>query len=144
VLNDAWPPVNEPITRTLRRTFTIAIVVGLVGALIARAPALALPWMLLALWPSLGGHYVEIAFLNGVRSRLPRARLVQVCARIAWWLAGGVVLGFAAIFTSRVLPLAAPPLRTWWMGAPIFVGVELIAHAGLVLRGRPNFYRGDG
>jgi hypothetical protein len=140
---EPWPPVDEPLTRTLRRTFIIAIVVGGVGALIAHAPVLALPWMVLALWPSLGGHYVEIAFLNGVRSRLPRHRLVQIPARIAWWLAGGAALGFAVILSTRVLPIYAP-LRAWWMGAPLFVGIELIAHAGLALRGRPSFYRGDG
>jgi hypothetical protein len=29
-------------------------------------------------------------------------------------------------------------------GAPVFVGIELLAHAVLALRGRPSFYRGDG
>jgi hypothetical protein len=144
VAPEPWPPVDEPLTRTLRRTFIIAIVVGGVGALLARAPVLALPWMLLALWPSLGGHYVEIGFLNGVRARLPRHRLVQVLARLAWWLAGGALLGFAVILTPRVLPISAPPLRSGWMGAPIFVVIELVAHAGLALRGRPSFYCGDG
>jgi hypothetical protein len=39
---------------------------------------------------------------------------------------------------------AAPSWRRWWMAGPIFVGIELAVHAIIALRGRPNFYRGDG
>jgi hypothetical protein len=45
--------------------------------------------------------------------------------------------------TAHALPIAAPPWRWWWIGAPIFVGLELAVHATLALRGRPSFYRGD-
>jgi hypothetical protein len=100
--------------------------------------------MLLALWPSLGGHFVEIAFLDGVRPRLPSATRVQASARLIWWLAGGTLLGGAMIATAHALPIAAPRWRWWWVGPPLFVGVELPAHAALALRGRPSFYRGDG
>lgn len=41
-------------------------------------------------------------------------------------------------------PVAAPRWRWWWMGAPIFVGIELVVHSMLAVRSRPNFYRGDG
>jgi hypothetical protein len=113
-------------------------------ALVRRAPFLALPWTLLALWPSLGGHFVEIAFLDGVRPWLPGARLVQASARLVWWLAGGALLCVALIATAHALPVVAPPWHRWWIGAPIFVGIELAAHATLALRGLPSFYRGDG
>jgi hypothetical protein len=139
-----WPRVEEPIRRTLARNLAIAIVAGVVFAAVRRAPFLALPGTLLALWPSLGGHFVEIAFLNGVRPRLPRARVVQAPARILWWLAGGALLGAAAIATAHALPFHAPAWRRWWVGAPFFVGIELVAHATLALLGRPSFYRGDG
>jgi hypothetical protein len=139
-----WPRVEEPIARTLKRNFAIAMFVGVVIAAVRRAPFLALPWTLLALWPSLGGHFVEIAFLNGMRPRLPRARLVQASTRIVWWLAGGALLGGALIATAHALPITAPAWRRWWMGAPFFVGIELVAHATLARRGLPSFYRGDG
>jgi hypothetical protein len=142
--SERWPRVEEPISRTIARNLTIAIVAGVVLSLVRRAPFVALAGALLALWPSLGGHFVEIAFLNGVRSRLPRARLVQASARLFWWLAGGALLGGALIATAELLPIVAPPWRRWWMGAPIFVCLELAVHAALALRGRPNFYRGDG
>jgi hypothetical protein len=96
------------------------------------------------LWPSLGGHFVEFAFLDGVRPRLPHSRLVQASARLVWWLACGALLGVAMIATAQALPMAAPRWRWWWMGAPLFVGLELAVHAALALRGRPSFYRGDG
>jgi hypothetical protein len=130
--------------RTLGRNLTIALVVGVVIALVRRAPLLALPEALLALWPSLGGHFVEIAFLDGVRPRIPRARLVQASARLVWWLAGGALLGAALIATAHALPIGAPRWHWWWMGAPLFVALELTVHAILALRGQPSFYRGDG
>jgi hypothetical protein len=140
----AGPRVAEPIRRTLARNFTIAIVVGVAIAVVRRAPLLALPEALLALWPSLGGHFVEVAFLDGVRPRLPRARLVQASARLVWWLAGGALLGCALIATAHALPIGAPRWRWWWIGAPFFVGIELVVHAILALRSCPSFYRGDG
>jgi hypothetical protein len=112
--------------------------------LLRRAPFRALPGTLLALWPSLGGHFIEIAFLDGVRQRLPRARLLQAAARLVWWLAGGALLGSALIATAHALPVAAPSWRWWWWGAPIFVAIELTVHGTLALRGLPSFYRGDG
>ena len=135
--------MDEPFARTLARNLTISVLVGAGLAVFRHAPARALPGTLLALWPSLGGHFVEVAFLSGVRPRLPPARSVQLCARLAWWLCGGALLGAALIATAHLLPIPAPPWRWWWMGAPLFVGIELIAHGVLALRGRPNFCRGD-
>jgi hypothetical protein len=138
------PQVREPISRALARNLVIALVAGVVFSLVRRAPFVALSGTLLALWPSLGGHFVEIAFLDGVRHRLPQARLVQASARLVWWLVGGTLLGGALIATAHALPVAGPPWRSWWMGGPIFVALELAVHATLALRGRPSFYRGDG
>jgi hypothetical protein len=130
--------------RALRRNLTIAIVAGVLISLFRRAPFLTLPGTILAVWPSLGGHFVEIAFLDGLRPRLPRAKLVQASARLVWWLAGGALLGGALIATAHALRVGAPPWHLWWMGGPMFVGIELFVHGILALRGRPSFYRGDG
>ena len=46
--------------------------------------------------------------------------------------------------TARLLPIAAPTFKRWWLTAPAFVGLELLVHAALALRRRPSFYRGDG
>jgi hypothetical protein len=32
----------------------------------------------------------------------------------------------------------------WWLGGLVFIGIELVAHLVLRLRGRPNFYNGRG
>jgi hypothetical protein len=142
--SEPWTPVKEPFASALARNLTIASLAGVGFALARRAPFLAPPLTLLALWPSLGGHFVELAFLNGLRPRLPRARLAQAPARLLWWLAGGALLGGAMIATAQVLPLAAPPWRWWWLGGPAFAALELAVHAARGLLGRPNFYRGDG
>lgn len=137
-----WQRVEEPLGRVLRRTVGIALFVGAVFALRTQHLRTLAPMALVALWPSLGGHFVELAFLNGLRSRLPRRRAVQVAARLAVWLLSGVVFYVLMALTARWLPLRGFPLKWWWLGGPAFVVVELIAHVGLALRGLPNFYDG--
>jgi hypothetical protein len=140
----SWPRFEEPFRRTLVRNVVLAAVVGLVFALQRRDPALALPVTALAMWFSLGGHYVETAFLNGVRSRLPQRRLPQALVRLLVWSCGGALLYTCMAVTARALPIAAPPLRLWWFGSLLFVGLELAVHGSLAIRGLPNFYNGRG
>jgi hypothetical protein len=63
-MTSQWQPYQEPLRTTLLRTGIIALVVGAVLARswggVARWPAATL----LALWPALGGHLVELWFLN--------------------------------------------------------------------------------
>ena len=141
---DEHPRFQEPLARTLTRNVGIALVAGGLFALTQRNPALVLPSALLALWYSLGGHYVEVAFLNTIRQRIATGRCARSALRIAVWFAGGVVLYLLMATTARLLPV--PPLRfeLWWLGGFILIGVELVVHALLRLRGLPNFYRGDG
>jgi hypothetical protein len=128
----------------LARTAALAGVVGAVLALQRHDLKLLLPFAALALWFSLGGHYVELAFLNGLRTRIPRARLTQAVVRLLIWLSGGVLLYVSMAVTARALPIEAPPLRLWWFGGFLLIGLELAVHALLAIRGRPSFYNGRG
>jgi hypothetical protein len=97
------------------------------------------------LWPALGGHWVEVGFLNSLRPRLPDSRVAQVVARVAAWFVGGAVLALGMMMTARALNFAGfVPRQTWWVGGVAFIGIELIAHAVLQLRGRPSFYNRRG
>lgn len=140
-----WKPVREPIQVTLRRTVPIALLVGAVIALpsggLARWPLASL----LALWFSLGGHWVELLFLNWLRPRLSVARAVQVGSRLAVWWVGGTALAFGMALTAAGLAgkgFARWP--AWYVGGFAFVLLELAVHWGLQLRGRPSFYNGQG
>ena len=145
----AFEPYREPVRTTLLRTGTIAVVGGLAlgGGRMAHWPVNTL----LFLWPSLGGHFVELAFLNGLRMWISPRRGVQVMARvIAWWV-GGAGLTLAMFATARAL--GEPSANRWarWglprvaaIGGLGFIGVELIAHLVLHLRRVPNFYNGRG
>ena len=135
---------EEPLRRTLVRNVALAAGVGVVIALQRHRLRLLLPIAALALWFSLGGHYVELAFLNGLRARISQGRLIQVGLRLLVWFAGGVVLYVLMAASARVLPLEAPPLRMWWYGGLLLIGVELAVHGLLAMRGRPNFYSGHG
>lgn len=140
-----WQPYREPLRSTLARTVTIALVVGGVVALLSggleRWPLVTV----LVLWPSFGGHWIDLWFLNWLRPRLAVTRAVQVAARITTWFVGGVGLGFGLELTATWLTGPHPaqwPAR-WQLGAA-FVGVEMVAHLFLQLRGRPSFYNGRG
>jgi hypothetical protein len=147
MLREPWRPYEEPLRATLLRTITIAVVVGGVAVHwwggLARWPAATL----LALWPSFGGHWVELWFLNWLRPRLAAARSVQVGARFGVWFAGGALLTLGMLWTAVALgrlPGGRWPL--WWaaVGGAAFIGVELVAQLLLQLRGRPSFYNGRG
>ena len=73
-----WQPYHEHLRLTLARTVTIALVAGAVltnssGGL-GRWPVASA----LMLWPSFGGHWLELWFLNWLRPRLSDITLVGV------------------------------------------------------------------
>jgi hypothetical protein len=138
-----WEPFEESLVATVSRTATIALLIGAVVAL--RLGWRSLPVVaLLALWPSFGGHWVEIIFLNHLRPRLPAARSVQVLSRLLVWFVGGLGLGLGAWLTAAMFEF--PFLRgpQWWLAGLAFIGIELVAHVVLSVRGRPSFYNGRG
>ena len=53
-------------------------------------------------------------------------------------LATVVCAGFESVAVGR------PPWATWWVAGFAFIGIELVAHLGLQLRGRPSFFNGRG
>lgn len=143
-----WQPFREPLRRTLKRTVGIAIVTGGVIALargeLSRWPAASV----VMLWPSLGGHYVELWFLNWVRPRLSHSRATQIAARLVVWFVAGVLLGAGMWLTAAVLPGLRPPhapvTRLLALAGVAFIGLEVVAQTWLQLQGRPSFFDGRG
>lgn len=142
--SDRWPRFEEPFRRTLARNVTLAAIAGVVLALRSHDLGRLLPGAALALWPTLGGHYVELAFLNGLRPRIPPGRLTQALVRVLAWSIGGALLYVCMAATAFVLPVRALPLSLWWYGPCLFIGIELVVHAVMAMRGLPNFYNGRG
>jgi len=136
---------REPLRVTLTRTVGIALIAG--AALASRWGGLAM-WpvtSVVMLWPSLGGHYVELAYLDVVRPRVSPSRAAQTLARIAVWFVGGALMVVGMHFTAIILHAPRPlPTSAWWIGGIAFIGVELVAHLALHARGRPSFYTGRG
>jgi hypothetical protein len=140
-----WTPYREPVRTTLIRTTAIALVAGSVLAFSTRG---RMAWpiaVLVMLWPSLGGHFVELWFLNWLRPRISAERGVQLAVRLGTWFIGGVLLAMCMAITARAL-LGGASMRmlAWWVAGFGFVGIELIAHLGLHARGRPSVYDGRG
>lgn len=143
-----WQPYREPLRVTLTRTLGIAVLAATIAAPRLRWLGGFRRWpvlVLLMLWPSFGGHWVDLLFLNWLRPRLPAARSIQLIARLAVWFAAGIILAFGARMTANLL-LVRPPAAwlPWAMAGAAFVAIELVAHAALQLRGRASFYNGLG
>ena len=140
-----WQPYRESLRTTLVRTITIALVVGLVVSVSTGGVRRWPMFSLLFLWPSFGGHWVELFFLNVLRPRISPARAVQVGARLAVWFVGGIGLAMgmalSAIYLTR---FQAGNFTDLWLGGPAFIGIELVAQLALQLRGQPSFYNGRG
>ena len=138
-------PYREPLRDTLLRTGLIAIAVGAVLAHqwggLSRWPLATL----MAFWPSFGGHWMEIFFLNWLRPRTPESRAVQILARISVWFVGGNLFALAMRYTAIALSDFRPERGpSWWIGGVVFIGIELVVHLVLQLGGRPSFYNGRG
>jgi hypothetical protein len=140
----SWPRIEESFYHTLARNIAIAIVVAGIVALVRHDLGALLPVAALALWPSLGGHYVELAFVNQIRTRISRDWVIQAIARVVVWFIGGILLYLCMVVTAYALPITPLPLRLWWCGGFLFIGVELVAHAFLALRGDASVYDGRG
>ena len=139
-----WQPYREPLHATLLRTVPIALVLGTGVAVLHRQPSAWLVWTAFAFWFTFGGHWVELFFLNTLRPRVESGRWLQVTARVFTWFAGGTLLLVGATTTVRLLAGRALLLPLWWAGGVGFIGLELLVHMLLGLRGRPNFYNGLG
>lgn len=141
-----WEPFREPLRATLTRTIAIAVIVGALLAVLSRGGLRRWPLItLLVLWPSFGGHWVELWHLNWMRPRLSVARPVQAAARLLVRFLGGSVLTLAVCLTATAFGTLRPAhWPRWWLGGLAFIGVELIVHLVLQLRGKPSFYNGRG
>lgn len=142
--SNSSPPIAEPFWRLFARNLAIAAVVAGVITVVRHEFRAFLPVVVLAMWPALGGHYVEMAFGSGVRARISSGRFTQMVVRLLVWFIGGVLLYLCMCATSRFLPIRALPLRLWWFGGLLFIGLELAVHAYLAIRRVPNFYNGRG
>ena len=138
----SWQSYHEPLHVTLLRTGLLGLVVGVAAARLQGRPRLWPEWTAFALWFTFGGHWVELLFLNWVRPRLASARGAQIAGRLGVWLVGGTVLLAGARLTVPLLSSYAIRLPSWWLGGPIFLCLELLAHALPALRGRASFFNG--
>jgi hypothetical protein len=67
---------------------------------------------------------------------------MQVLARLLTWFAGGALLYTGMAVTARALSWQFWPLERCWVGGITFIGIELVVHALMALRGLPNLYDG--
>ncbi len=154
MVNDT--PYTEPLRATLTRTLIMAAALAAAAAAwtfrAGALPGVPRAWaayFLGFLWITLGGHWPELVFINRIRPRLPRSAGLRGAARVLLWLVCGPVLFAGGLTTFTLVGTGQPPSArhlssaVLW-GGPVFVGVELVVHSILLLRGRRNFWNGTG
>lgn len=132
-------PFSEPWRTTALRTGSIALGVGLGVGLYQRHLAVVPLVTLLALWFTLGGHFVDLFCWNVLAPKVTTPKF-RVWARLAGWFMGGTALYAGMLGTRWLLTAHGAPSWPWWIGGAFFIAAELIAHLLLLLRGRPSVY----
>ena len=139
---------REPLLTTVFRTATIALIPALIKCFTTHNAHLFAAYFFGALWFSFGGHWVEIAWLDGIRHRLPKSCRIQKIGRITYWFVSGIVLGVFMALTIKTLdPGFTPnfPPSLLILSGVAFVLIELLVHSILLQRrGRPSFYNSAG
>ena len=138
-----WEPFAESWRITALRTGSIAVVIGMGVGLYERQLAAVPRVTLVALWFTLGGHFLEVLFRNQLSRRIG-GQPMQAVARLAYWFAGGSALYAGALATLAALTGRGSGQWPWWAGGVGFVGVELLIHQLLRARGQASFYNGLG
>jgi hypothetical protein len=134
---------SEAWSTTLLRTVGLAVAIGLGVGLYLHRLTLAPITALLALWFTLGGHFVELLCRNELRPRIVTEPLA-LFARVTAWFVGGSALYAGALATRMLLagPWSSP--LPWWTGGALFVGGELAIHLWLRARRQPSVFDGRG
>ena len=134
---------KEPWRTTALRTGSIALAIGIGVALVERQLKLLFPVTLMALWFTLGGHYVELLFRKRLGPGMAGSPRRRALVRLPYWFVGGALLSAGALATGRVLD-GRGSRWPWWMGGALFVAAELLIHLVMRARGQPSFYDGRG
>ena len=111
-------PYRETLGATLRRTLTITLFIttGLT-LILPREGSYVRFWAVTyaaVLWIPLGGHYVELVYLNYLRMRWAWFHRHRYPARVLWWLVAGLPLGLGCWWTWLALGVRADFTLPWW------------------------------
>jgi hypothetical protein len=143
-MQHALHPFSEPWRSTAWRTGSLALMVGVVAGLRSRQLVIVPLATALALWFTLGGHFLELFFRNRLRQHFGARAPIQILARVLFWFLGGALLFAGAMATRALLTGRTAVPVSWWLAGIAFVGAELLVHLGLHLLGRANLYDGQG
>jgi hypothetical protein len=134
---------TEPWSVTALPTGLVALAIGIGAGVIRRQISVVPSVTLTALWFTLGGHLVDLAFRNYL-GRLAGGGAVRALSRLAWWFAGGCVLYQGALETKSLIWGRDSAGWPWWYAGVGFVGAELVVHLLMRSRQLPSFYDGRG
>ena len=134
---------SEPWPTTLARTAGLALVIGIGVGLYQHRLSAVPTTTVLALWFTLGGHFVELWYRNELRPRIA-SRPLALFARLIAWFVGGSALFWGALVTRTLMGDHRNTSWPWWAGGVLFVGAELAIHVWLRVRRQPSVFDGRG
>jgi hypothetical protein len=133
---------REPWRTTAIRTGSLALAVGVGAGVFTGRLAVAPLATLMALWLTLGGHFVELLYRNTLRHYFAGPPIVRVLARLCYWFAAGSALYEGALVTRAGLTTQGAVSLPWWTGGVVFTAIEFAIHLFMRARQQPNLFDG--
>jgi len=89
-----------------------------------------------------GGHWLELLFINRIKFALPKNILLLYFIRIVYWFLCAVPLFFAINFIMGLFLYDGLRLSHWWTFGIFYIGIELLMYAIMQIRYKKSFYNG--
>jgi hypothetical protein len=133
----------QTITRTIFTTTIIAFI--LTFAHVFPVVGMSKLFLFAAIWLMIfcivfGGHWLELMFINYIKLLLPQNRILLYFARIIYWFLSAIPLFMLATWVGSLLINQGLRLGNWWAFGFFYIGIELLMHAIMHLRGKKSFY----
>jgi hypothetical protein len=140
---------NEPLIKTVIRTILTATIIAGILYLAhvfpydgkSKLTLFAMIW-LVVFCIVIGGHWLELLFINSIKFALPKNILLLYFTRIVYWFLCAVPLFFCTNFIMHVFLYDGLRLSHWFTFGIFYIGIELLMHAIMQIRYKKSFYNG--
>jgi len=90
----------------------------------------------------LGGHWLELVFINRIKFALPKNILLLYFIRIVYWFLCSIPLFLMANLITNLFSYKAGVPGHWWTFGFLYIGIQLLMHIIMHIRFKKSFYNG--
>lgn len=140
---------KEAFSKTLIRTVITATIIAAILFFAHAFPSgdqtklnlLIMIWLMVYIIV-LGGHLLELIFINYLKFVLPKNIILLYVIRIAYWFLCAIPLIFGAGLIHNLFVHKNGPMVYDYTFGVFYIGIELFMHAMMQIRFRKSFYNG--